>query len=891
MQDLPATEVRTTCPYCGVGCGVLARVAADGSVTVRGDPDHPANFGRLCSKGSALGETIGLEGRLLAPEIGGREASWDEALDLVAHRLSETIEMHGPDSVAFYVSGQLLTEDYYVANKLMKGFIGSANIDTNSRLCMASSVAGHRRAFGEDIVPGTYEDLDQADLVVLTGSNAAWCHPILYQRLLAAREARGTKTVVIDPRRTATAEECDLHLAVDPGTDVLLFNGLLAHLDRAGVIDRRFVDMSTTGFAEALAIARADAPSPGAVATGCGLAEADVRLFYELFAATARTVTIYSQGVNQSAHGTDKVNAIINCHLASGRIGRPGMGPFSVTGQPNAMGGREVGGLANQLAAHMNFDRPEDVERVERFWSAPAMARQAGLKAVDMFHAAGDGRVKALWVMGTNPAVSMPDAARVRTALKSCEFVVVSDVTRTDTTRYADVLLPAAAWGEKGGTVTNSERRMSRQRPFLPVPGNARSDWRIICDVAQRMGFGDAFPYDGPAEIFREHARLSAFENHGDRLFDIGALAEIADAEYEHFPPRHWPQASGEPCAERLLVDGRFPTPDGRARFVAVRQEGVALPVDAKRPIALNSGRLRDQWHTMTRTGRVPRLMANVPAPTLEVAPLDAHRRGLRDGDLAHISSRYGFARARVAVSDNQKPGTAFLPMHWSGHFAANAGAGSLATPLTDPFSGQPELKNVPVRIEREAIAWAGVLMTRRELRPTGFVHWTRYPVDGGWVYELCGTETPDQGILLSRRLLDAFPRDQLMEYTDRRGLTYRAAALDAAGALAEALLVAPPGQLPPRDWLVSLLGSRDPLAAAQRMALLSGRSPVPMPTVGRIVCSCFNVGEHQIAAAAARGAVSVEEIGRQLRAGTNCGSCRSEIRKLLNEYRLQAAE
>ncbi len=891
MQDLPATEVRTTCPYCGVGCGVLARVAADGNVIVRGDPDHPANFGRLCSKGSALGETIGLEGRLLAPEVGGRKASWDEALDFVARRFSNTIEEHGPDSVAFYVSGQLLTEDYYVANKLMKGFIGSANIDTNSRLCMASSVAGHRRAFGEDIVPGTYEDLDQADLVVLSGSNTAWCHPILYQRLLAAREARGTKIVVIDPRRTATAEECDLHLALDPGTDVLLFNGLLAHLDRAGAIDRNFVKTSTTGFAEAIAVAGAEAPSPASVAAGCGLAEADVRLFYELFAATSRTVTVYSQGVNQSAHGTDKVNAIINCHLATGRIGRPGMGPFSVTGQPNAMGGREVGGLANQLAAHVNFDRPEDVERVERFWSAPAMARQAGLKAVDMFRAAGAGRVKALWVMGTNPAVSMPDAARVRTALKSCEFVVVSDVTRTDTTRYADVLLPAAAWGEKSGTVTNSERRMSRQRPFLPMPGEARADWDIICDVARRMGFGGAFAYDGPADIFREHARLSAFENDGDRLFDIGALAEIGDADYEQLAPRHWPQTRGGASEERLLADGRFPTPDGRARFVAVRQEGVALPADAQRPIALNSGRLRDQWHTMTRTGRVPRLMASAPEPAVDIAPQDARRHGLKDGDLAHISSSYGFARARVRVSNNQKPGTAFLPMHWSGQFAANAGAGSLATPLTDPFSGQPELKNVPVRIEREAIAWTGVLMTRRELRPTGFVHWTRLPVDGGWVYELCGTETPDQGILLSRRLLDVFPRDQLMEYTDRRGLTYRAAALDAAGALAEALLVAPPDQLPPRDWLVSLLGARDPLAPAQRMALLSGRSPVPLPAVGRIVCACLNVGEHQIVAAAARGAISVEEIGQQLRAGTNCGSCRSEIRKLLNEHSLQAAE
>src|SRR5690606_37996253 len=380
---------------------------------------------------------------------------------------------HGPDSVAFYISGQLLTEDYYVANKLMKGFIGSANIDTNSRLCMASSVAGHRRAFGEDIVPGAYEDFDEADLVVLTGSNTAWCHPILYQRVLAARRTRGTKIVVIDPRRTATAEECDLHLPLDPGTDVLLFNGLLAHLARRSAIDEAYIAASASGFADAISVAGADAPTIERVAEGCGLKPADVRLFFELFAAAERTVTVYSQGVNQSAHGTDKVNAIINCHLATGRIGRPGAGPFSVTGQPNAMGGREVCGLANQLAAHMGFDDPADIDRVGRFWNAPKMARRAGLKAVDMFRAAGDGRVKALWVMGTNPAVSMPDASRVRAALKACEFVVVSDVTRTDTTRYADVLLPAAAWGEKSGTVTNSERRLSRQRPFLPMPGGA----------------------------------------------------------------------------------------------------------------------------------------------------------------------------------------------------------------------------------------------------------------------------------------------------------------------------------------------------------------------------------------------------------------------------------
>jgi assimilatory nitrate reductase catalytic subunit len=885
-----AAEVRTTCPYCGVGCGVLATVAPDGDVSVRGDPDHPANSGRLCSKGSALGETTGLEGRLLHPEIGGKRSSWEEALDLVAHRFSKAIEEHGPDSVGFYVSGQLLTEDYYVANKLMKGFIGSANIDTNSRLCMASSVAGHRRAFGEDIVPGIYEDLEEADLVVLTGSNAAWCHPILYQRLLAARKQRGMKIVVIDPRRTATTEECDLHLALDPGTDVLLFNGLLAHLARTGLIDQSFIAASTSGFETAVAVAMADAPSAEHVAQGCGLKPADVRLFFELFAARERAVTVYSQGVNQSAHGTDKVNAIINCHIATGRIGKPGRGPFSVTGQPNAMGGREVGGLANQLAAHMNFETPGDIDRVARFWNAPGTARRAGLKAVDMFRAAGDGRIKALWIMGTNPAVSMPDAGRVRAALKACDFVVVSDVTRTDTTRYADVLLPAAAWGEKDGMVTNSERLISRQRPFLPRPDGARPDWRIICDVAQRMGFAEAFDFDGPAAIFSEHAALSGFENSGERLFDIGALSGIDRESYDDFAPRQWPVPQRGGASARLLGDGRFPTADGRARFVAVRQEATALAADAAFPVALNTGRLRDQWHTMTRTGRVPRLAANAPEPTIELNPADAAGK-LADGDLVRVASRYGFARAKLRITEAQRPGNAFLPMHWSGGYAANAGAGTLSTPITDPFSGQPELKHVPVRITREAVAWEGVLVTRRDLRPTGFVHWSRRAVEGGWVYTFCGTETPDQGILLTRRFVDAFRRDQLLEYTDRRGLNYRAAAIDEDGAMAEALLVAPPRQLPPRDWLLHLLASRQSLGTADRMALLSGRSPAPVPAVGRIVCSCFNIGVNQLAAALAAGCATVDEIGTRLRAGTNCGSCRSEIRAIIDEGRVQAAE
>ncbi|QDY99691.1 nitrate reductase [Nitratireductor mangrovi] len=891
MSDGQAREVRTTCPYCGVGCGVLAGVAADGSVSVRGDPEHPANAGKLCSKGAALAETLGLGQRVLTPEIGRKPATWEDALDKVANTFSRTIAEHGPDAVAFYVSGQLLTEDYYVANKLMKGFIGSANIDTNSRLCMASSVAGHKRAFGEDLVPGVYEDFDLADLIVLVGSNTAWCHPILHQRMRAARDRSGTRIVVIDPRGTATSAECDLHLALRPGTDVQLFNGLLAHLVRTGAVDADYVATHTTGFDAAAALAAADAPALERVAEICDLATGDIERFYAWFATTQRTVTVYSQGVNQSAHGTDKVNAILNCHLATGRVGKPGASPFSVTGQPNAMGGREVGGLANQLAAHIGFDDPAAADSVARFWRAPSMVRSAGLKAVDMFEAISDGQVKALLVMGTNPAVSMPNARRVREALRRCDFVAVADVVRTDTTAFADVLLPAAAWGEKDGTVTNSERRISRQRRFLPLPGESRPDWWIITEVARRMGFADAFAYASPAEIFREHAALSAFENDGGRLFDLGALKETGDAGYDDLQPFHWPAREGKSGGERVLGDGRFPTAGGKARFVAVRQEGPALPAEPTRPLVLNTGRLRDQWHTMTRTGLVPLLMANAPEPVVDLAPADAAAIGVTDDALVSVDSRFGNVRAKVRVTRTQRPGEAFLPMHWSGRFAARAAAGLVSNPATDPHSGQPELKHVPVRIVPETIGWEGLLITRRDLRPTGLVHWSRATVDGGWAYRLTGGETPDQGVLLARGLVDAADRNRLIEYTDRKSGTFRAAALDRDGVLAEAVLVAAPRQLPEAAWLLSLLAAGEPLSDIERRALLSGRPPVPQPDIGRIVCSCFAIGESQIAAAAAAGAMSVAAIGKALQAGTNCGSCRAEIREIVDENRLQAAE
>ena len=555
-MTLAATK--TTCPYCGVGCGVVVERDDDGVFSVRGDKEHPANFGRLCSKGSALAETLDFEGRLLAPVVDGAPATWSTALDRVASTFGRIVRDHGPDAVAFYVSGQLLTEDYYVANKLAKGFIGTANIDTNSRLCMASSVAGHKRAFGSDTVPGNYEDLEKAELLVFVGSNAAWCHPVLYQRMVAAKEADPKlRLVVIDPRRTDTCDSADLHLPLRSGSDAVLFNALFAHLVTAGVVDKDFVASHTTGF-DAVNEANAGQSIARAAAI-CGLPAEDVATFFRWFTETERSVTLYSQGINQSSSGTDKVNAIINCHLATGRIGREGMGPFSLTGQPNAMGGREVGGLANQLAAHMEIADPAHRAIVQKFWKSPVMAQTAGLKAVDLFDAIAVGKVKAVWIMSTNPIVSMPDADRARAALDACEFVVVSDVVRdTDTARHAHVLLPANAWGEKDGTVTNSERRISRQRAFMAPPPAARPDWWAICEVAIRMGYA-GFSYPTVAAIFREHAALSAFENDGARDFDLSALAAIDDESFADFHPVQWPVSKAAPDGTaRLFADGRF---------------------------------------------------------------------------------------------------------------------------------------------------------------------------------------------------------------------------------------------------------------------------------------------------------------------------------------------
>ncbi|MFQ6548656.1 molybdopterin-dependent oxidoreductase [Aestuariibius sp. 2305UL40-4] len=874
MDGAGLAQVRSTCPYCGVGCGVTLRADGAGGLTVEGDPDHPANQGRLCSKGFALGETVGLGERLLAPRVNGTETGWHEALDLVARRFADTIAEHGPDSVAFYVSGQLLTEDYYVANKLMKGFIGSANIDTNSRLCMASTVAGHRRAFGSDTVPGTYDDLEQADLVVLTGSNLAWCHPVLYQRLAAARAARGTKIVVIDPRRTATCDIADLHLALKPGTDVALFNGLFAYLRENGALDEAFILNHTTGFDDTFTRASADDPEI------TGLDRRDITRFYQMFAATERTVTVFSQGVNQSTRGTDKVNAILNCHLATGRIGKPGMGPFSVTGQPNAMGGRETGGLANMLAAHLDLESAEHCAAVQSFWASPRIAERPGLRAVDMFRAIGEGRIKALWIACTNPAVSMPDADAVRAAIRACPFTVVSDITpETDTARLADVLLPATGWGEKDGTVTNSDRTISRQRPALAAPGLARHDWAIFADVGRRMGWTDAFDYRSPTEIFREHAALSGIAGRLGRDFDISGLADLSDADYETLAPTRWPVTATR-SGGRFFGDGRFFTPDGRARLLPVRQKAPAAARSPKYPYRLNTGRTRDQWHTMTRTGLAPRLSRHLAEPFLQIHPEDAAALGLAPADLARVKSPLGTAILRVLVSEDAPIGTPFAPMHWTGETAPAARVDALVAPANDPVSGQPESKASVVAIERYDAGWYGFAVAA-DKPAANVAYWARVRTEAGWRMELAGETACDDWTGFARRLFALDTEPQVL--TDAATGTARLAFTDASGRLAAALFIGRRPVTVARDHIAALIGQQ---AGGVLAARPRGNAPDPGPTV----CSCTGVGANTLLAAAHRLGADLDRVCTSTGAGVTCGSCRPEITSLIRRFTVREA-
>ncbi len=841
---------------------------------MQGDPAHPANFGRLCSKGSALSETLSLDGRLLYPQIDGVRATWDAALDRVATAFRDTIAAHGPDSVALYVSGQLLTEDYYAANKLAKGFLGTANIDSNSRLCMASAVVGHLRAFGEDLVPGTYVDLELADLVVLVGSNTAWCHPVLYQRIVAARAERPwMRVVVVDPRRTATCEDADMHLKLAPGSDVALYAGLLGYLRDAALGDAAYLAAHVGDPAAALKAT----PTIAEAALLCGLDEALLTKFYRWFALTPRVVTLFSQGVNQSSAGSDKANAIINAHLFTGRIGQPGAGPFSVTGQPNAMGGREVGALANMLAGHLEWDRPDEFAALQAFWGAPNLAAGPGLKAIPLFEAIREKKVRAVWVIATNPAVSLPAGATVRAALAGCDFVAVSDCVReSDTMDLAHVRLPALGWGEKDGTVTNSERVISRQRAFLEAPGEARPDWRAVAGVAARLGHGAAFAWNGPAEIFREHAAVTGLVNNGRRAFDISGLAGLSDDAYAAMAPTQWPCPADGARGGRLLGGGCFTHADRRARMVPTPFRAPAHAVSPEWPLVLMTGRIRDQWHTMTRTGKSARLLAHIPEPVLSVHPDDA--AGLENGGLGEVASAWGTAVMRLRHDTGLRRGTVFAPMHWTTRFCPAARVNGAVNPAVDPVSGQPELKHTPVSVRAWPAAWHGFVLARENLG-TDLAPWCAVlPVgDGVWRHELAGRGPAEAAFArLGGKLADGGAGWLALEDA-ARGL-HRAARVR-EGRLMAVLFIGPDRVLPPRDWLISLFA--ETLSPATRRVMLAGR-PAEARAADPYVCVCHGIGERAIRRVIEDGCDTVEAVGRATKAGTNCGSCKPEIRALL---------
>lgn len=879
---------RTTCPYCGVGCGVLIRKQEDGSVKVKGDPDHPANFGRLCSKGTALAETIGLEERLLYPEINGERVDWDNALDTIADRFNQIIAEDGPDAIAFYVSGQILTEDYYAANKLMKGAIGSANIDTNSRLCMASSVAGHKRAFGADTVPGCYEDLELADLIVLTGTNLAWCHPVLYQRIAQAKKGNpDLKVVLIDPRRTMTADIADLHLPISPDGDIALFLGLLSEISRADCYNEAYISAFTNGMTEA--IAAAEDISKEAILEATGLSEADLDQFYELFLATEKTVTVYSQGVNQSRVGTDKVNAIINCHLATGRIGRPGMGPFSVTGQPNAMGGREVGGLANMLACHMDIENPSHRQIVGDFWGMDHLPTTAGLKAIDLFDAVAKGKIKALWIMSTNPVVSMPDANAVRAAIEACPLVIVSDVqAHTDTLDLADIKLPAIAWGEKDGTVTNSERCISRQRSFLPAPGEARADWWQMAEVGRRMGYPAQFDWQSAADVFREYAALSAEQNDGSRDFDIGNWRAQSDEAYSLMKPFMWPAPSGEEAPvsnHRFFANGGFYTPDRKARAVAVAFEGASQgnATSQSFPYILNTGRVRDHWHTMTRTARSHRLSAHLAEPYCEINPRDAKALGIADASLVRVENELGQVIVRALVTDRIQVGHVFVPMHWTDQLSANARVDQLVPSIKDPISGQPASKSAKVKLGPANIGSYGYAVLRDKPESLSLPYWALARTRDGWRLEFALDALPTQ--VDAEELQSALHiacTSPPLSYMDQKGHRSRMAWFEGEVLVGAAFLATEPVPVS-RDFVASLLSGNWSSFAdrAQVIASVPGKAT---PDKGKIICACMNVGQNEIMAAKAKGCCSVDAIGKVTGAGTNCGSCKPEIAEMLHD-------
>ncbi len=928
-------ETRSTCPYCGVGCGVIIESTGAQITGVRGDPEHPANFGRLCTKGSTLHLTATAEvtrqTRLLQPmrrlQRGAvpQAVSWNAALDSAADKFAQVIADHGPDAVGFYISGQLLTEDYYVFNKLAKGLIGTNNVDTNSRLCMSSAVAGYKKTLGADAPPACYDDFNDADCLFIVGSNTAWAHPILFRRIEDAKRANpAMKIVVVDPRRTDTCEIADLHLPIQPGTDVMLFHGMLHLMLWEGWTKPDYIAAQTSGF-DALKATVRDC-TPDRVAQACGIDKSQLLEAARLFATSAATLSLYCQGLNQSSAGTAKNAALVNLHLATAQIGRPGAGPFSLTGQPNAMGGREVGGMANLLSAHRDLANPAHRAEVAALWGVDSVPAQPGKTAVEMFQAAADGEIKALWISCTNPAQSMPDQETVRRALERCEFVIVQEAfSTTATCAYADLLLPATTWGEKVGTVTNSERRISRVRPAVPAPGEARHDWSAVTDFAQRLEarmtpgaastlFRYALDTDAGAEaIWNEHR-----ESTRGRDLDITGLSwPMLDAQ----GPQQWPLPEGATTGRaRLYEDGIFPTADGRARFFDAPFKPVAESRDARFPFSLNTGRLRDQWHGMSRTGTLGRLFGHAPEPVVQMNPQDMARRQIRDGELVEVTSRRGALMLPVQGSADIGMSQSYIAMHWgeealSGRSADGgraAGVNAITISAFCPDSKQPELKHAAVRIAKTELPWSlltaawlpadRVLSTQQALRSlmpqfqfascvpfgSGAPLQADVPEPSGLLFRAADLEAPPAELLARIEALMGLATADVLHYSDvrhgqRRAMRLVRSALDAEEARLEGFLLA--GDTRAEAWIKALLLDRLPAQSFGRQLLRPGATaPAGIAARGKLVCSCFGVTEPDIddllQHTAGDDAERIACLQETLKCGTNCGSCIPELKR-----------
>lgn len=895
--DEHTQETKSTCCYCGVGCGVIIKTENNQIVDVKGDPEHPANFGRLCTKGSTLHLTAKLDARALYPEIRNNKnetrqrVTWDESLDFVVDKFAKIITEHGPDAVAFYISGQLLTEDYYVFNKLAKGLIGTNNVDTNSRLCMSSAVSGYKKTLGVDAPPACYEDIDYANCLFIVGSNTAYAHPIIFRRIEDAKTNNpNLKIIVVDPRRTDTAQFADLHLAIFPGTDVALFNGLLHVILWEGLLDTEYIRNHTEGFDALKETVREYTPKM--VSDICGIREKDIIQAAKWFG-LGPTLSMYCMGLNQSVHGTDKNAALINLHLATGQIGKPGAGPFSLTGQPNAMGGREVGGMANLLSGHRDLANADHRAEIAKFWGVENIPAEPGKTAVEMFDAVKKGDIKAIWIACTNPAHSMPDLNNVIDALNTAELVVLQDAfNNTESNQFADVFFPASTWGEKEGTVTNSERRITRVQSAVPKVGESWHDWQIVTNFAQRLEKklgknASLFNYTNPESIFNEHR-----ESTRNRDLDITGLSYGI---LEKKGPQQWPFKTGDEHGKsRLYSDGVFQTPSGKAQFHNAVYKGTADKTDAKYPLHLLTGRLRDQWHGMSRTGTIAQLFNHAESPMISMNQDDMTRRLLKNGDIVKLSNKRGSLNIQVQMSDELKPSETFVPMHWGSQFMSGLGVNALMPASTDKTSKQPELKHTAIKIEKLTLPWQMTVMRncvnldlianiRKLLIHFDYATCGLYGRgDGMVIFKASHKEMPNKAIILTLDKLLGMTDDMpMLNYEDKkRGISKRV--LVENGQVSGVRLI---GETLATDWLKQAMQQGEFNDSLRKWALAPMVSPpTGQRSRGKIICSCLDVSENEIIETCQAGA-DLLTLQAKLKCGTNCGSCLPELKSFVTHY------